>query len=399
MTADGSRGPHPAPPPAAELAFLDNPPEWEGLGRRFLSPRQLMWLRFRRNRMAVAGAVILLGMYLLAAFAPFMAPYAPQTRFPDHLYLQPRRIHLREADGGAWRRPFVYKVTLELDLENFQRTFVEDHSARTPVRLFVRGDPYRLWGLFPMDRHLFGIDDPEEYGPLFLLGGDKFGRDLLARVLDGARISLTLGLVGVAIVLAVGLLLGGLSGLLGGVADNIVQRLIEFVRSIPTIPLWMGLAAALPPDMSPVPRYFAITVIVSFVGWTSLARVVRGKFLSLREEDFILAARAASATEFYLIRAHLIPSFMSYVLVHVTLAIPGMILAETALSYLGLGLRSPTISWGVLLNDAQQLVEIGVHPWILWPAAYVVLTVLAFNFVGDGLRDAADPYAQAGASA
>ncbi len=384
-------------PPGAELGFLESGPEGGG-SRQFLTPRQLMWLRFKRNRMALWGIGLLLLMYLLALFAPVVSPYLAQTRFPDHLYLPPRKVHLREA-GGAFRAPFVYAVKLEVDMESFQRIFVEDLSASTPVRFWIKGDPYRLWGFIPMDRHLVGIDNPAEYGPLFLLGGDKFGRDLLARVLQGARISLTLGLVGVVIVLVIGLLLGGLSGLLGGVVDNIVQRLIEFVRSIPTIPLWMGLAAALPPEMLPVNRYFAITIIVSFVGWTSLARVVRGKFLSTREEDFIMAARAASATEFYLIRAHLIPSFMSYVLVHLTLAIPSMILAETALSYLGLGLRSPTISWGVLLGDAQQLVEIAVHPWILWPAAFVVLTVLAFNFVGDGLRDAADPYAQAGSGA
>ncbi len=384
-----------AAPPVAALGFLESGPE-DGGRRQFLTPRQLMWLRFKRNRMALWGAGVLLLMYLLAGFAPMVSPYLAQTRFPDHLYLPPRKIHVREADGGAFRRPFVYAVQLEVDMENFQRVFVEDPTASTPVRFWTRGDPYELWGLIPLDRHLLGIDDPAAYGPLFLLGGDKFGRDLLARILQGARISLTLGLVGVAIVLIIGLLLGGLSGLLGGIVDNVVQRIIEFVRSIPTIPLWMGLAAALPPEMPPVHRYFAITVIVSFVGWTSLARVVRGKFLATREEDFIMAARAASATEFYLIWAHLVPSFMSYVLVHLTLAIPSMILAETALSYLGLGLRSPTISWGVLLGDAQQLVEIAVHPWILWPAAFVVLTVLAFNFVGDGLRDAADPYAQAG---
>lgn len=398
MDVDARRG---AAPPAveagAELDFLEALPPGSERQREYLSPVQLVWLRFTRNRMAVSGLVFLLLLYLCAALAPFLAPYLPHTRFPDHLYLEPRKIHVRDEEG-QWRRPFVYKVKQEVDLENFQRIFVPDTSARTPVRLWVKGDPYRLLGLIDTDRHLFGIAEPEAYGPLFLLGGDKFGRDLLARILFGARISLTVGLVGVIIVLVVGLLLGGLSGLLGGVVDNIVQRLIEFVRSIPTLPLWMGLAAALPADMRPIPLYFAITIIVSFVGWTSLARVVRGKFLSLRNEDFVLAARAASASEFYLIRAHLVPSFMSYVLVHLTLAVPGMILGETALSFLGLGLRSPTISWGVLLVDAQQLVEIAVHPWILLPAIFVVLTVLAFNFVGDGLRDAADPYAEMDAS-
>ncbi len=377
----------------AELGFLASPPETRSGHRQLLTPRQLVWLRFRRNRMAVVGTVILLVLYLMALFAPFLAPYQPQTRFPDYLYLTPRRIHIRDADGH-WRRPFVYKVTREVDMETFQRTFVEDETARTPIRLLVKGDPYRLWGLIPSSYHLLGIDEPELYGPLFLFGGDKFGRDLWARILFGARISLTIGLVGVGIVLVIGLLLGGLSGLFGGFVDNLVQRLIEFIRSIPSLPLWMGLAAALPANMPQMHVYFAITVIISLIGWTSLARVVRGKFLSLRNEDFVLAARAASASEFYIIRAHLIPSFMSYVLVHLTLAVPGMILGETALSFLGLGLRAPAISWGVLLVDAQQLVEIAVHPWILWPAIFVVVTVLAFNFVGDGLRDAADPYAE-----
>ena len=392
MTATGRM----AAPAAADLpealGFLE-PPSESASRREYLTSRQLMWLRFKQNRLAVIGGAFLLLLYVTAIFAPFLSPYLPQTRFPDHLYLTPRKIHWRDTDG-RWRAPFVYQVTREVDMETFQRTFVEDKDQPpAPVRLFVRGDEYELLGFIPWDRHLIGIDTPEVHGPLFLLGGDKFGRDLLARLLFGGRISLTIGLCGVAIVLVIGLLLGGLSGLLGGIVDDIVQRLIEFIRSIPTLPLWMGLAAALPGDMRPVPLYFSITVIVSLVGWTSLARVVRGMFLSLRNEDFVLAARAANASQFYIIRAHLIPSIMSYVLVHLTLAVPGMILAETALSFLGLGLRSPTISWGVLLVDAQQLVEIAVHPWILWPAVMVVLTVLAFNFVGDGLRDAADPYA------
>jgi peptide/nickel transport system permease protein len=257
----------------------------------------------------------------------------------------------------------------------------------------VQGDPYKFLGLWEMDRHLFGIDEAETAGPFFLLGGDKFGRDLLSRILFGGRISLSIGLIGVAFSLFVGLFLGGLSGLYGGIIDDIIQRVIEFVRSIPTVPLWMGFAAALPADWPILRVYFAITIILSFLGWTTLARVIRGKFLSLRNEDFVLAARSAGATDWYLIWEHLVPSFMSYVLVHLTLAVPNMILGETALSFLGLGLVSPAISWGVLLKDAQQLTEIAIHPWILWPAIFVIITVLAFNFIGDGLRDAADPYA------
>ena len=336
--------------------------------------RRLMWLRIKRNRLAVIGGAFLLLLHVTVVLAPFLSPYLPRTRFPDHPYLPPRKIHWRDTDG-RWRAPFVYRVTQEVDMETFQRTFVEDRDQPpTPVRLLVRGDEYELLGFIPWDRHLIGIDSPDVHGPLFLLGGDKFGRDLLVRLLFGGRISLTIGLCGVAIVLVIGLLLGGLSGLLGGIVDDIVQRLIEFIRSIPTLFLWVGLAwllmavaAALPGDMRQELRYVSIAAVVSPVGWTSLARTYAGNFRS--------------------------PDNMGNVLAHLTLAVPGMILAETALSFLGLGLRSPTISWGVLLVDAQQLVEIAVHPWILWPAVMVVLTVLAFNFVGDGLRDAADPYA------
>ena len=339
-----------------------------------LPPRRLMWLRFQQNRLAVIGGAFLLLLYVTTIFAPFLSPYLPQTRFPDHLYLPPRKIHWRDADGRG-RAPFVYQVTREVDMETFQWTFVEDKDqSPASVRLFVRGDEYELLGFIPWDRHLIGIDSPDMHGPLFLLGGDKFGRDLLARLLFGGRISLTIGLCGVAIVLVIGLLLGGLLGLLDSIVDDIVQRLIQFIRSIPTLLLWVGLAwllvavaAALPVDMRQGSRYVSITATVSPVGWTSLARTYAGNFRS--------------------------PGNKGDVLAHLILAVPKMILAETALSFLGLGLRSPTISWGVLLVDAQQLVEIAVHPWILWPAVMVVLTVLAFNFVGDGLRDAADPYA------
>ena len=335
---------------------------------------------------------MLLLIYLAVLFAPVVAPYDGFHRFNNQLYLPPRDIHIR-GDDGSWRRPFVYAVKVETNKETFTRDFVEDRSQEYPIQFFVKGDPYKLWGLFEMDLHLFGVENVEEVGPVFLLGGDKFGRDIFGRVLFGGRISLTLGLVGVSISLFIGLLLGGLSGLYGGVVDNVIQRLIEFIRSIPTIPLWMGLAAALPADWPQFRIYLGITIILSLIGWTTLARVVRGKFLSLRDEDFVLAAQSAGANQWYLIWQHLVPSFMSYVLVDLTLAIPNMILGETALSFLGLGLVSPAVSWGVMLKDAQQVVEIAIHPWILWPAMFVIVTVLAFNFIGDGLRDAADPYA------
>jgi peptide/nickel transport system permease protein len=372
--------------------FLATGRETAGTSSPFLTPRQMMMIRFRQNKLAVIGLFVLVLTYAGVIFAQFIAPYDPSHRFSTHIYLPPRQIHLLD-EQGAWRLPFVYGVKMETNRETFTRSFVEDTSIRYPVRFFVQGDPYKFLGLWEMDRHLFGIDEAEIAGPFFLLGGDKFGRDLLSRILFGGRISLSIGLIGVAFSLFVGLFLGGLSGLYGGIIDDIIQRVIEFVRSIPTVPLWMGFAAALPADWPILRVYFAITIILSFLGWTTLARVIRGKFLSLRNEDFVLAARSAGATDWYLIWEHLVPSFMSYVLVHLTLAVPNMILGETALSFLGLGLVSPAISWGVLLKDAQQLTEIAIHPWILWPAIFVIITVLAFNFIGDGLRDAADPYA------
>ena len=359
---------------------------------QYLTPRQLMYMRFCRNKLAIVGFWFLVILYLAALLAPMIAPYDKAHRFNGALYMPPRSIQFRGEDG-SWQRPFVYALTMETNKETFTREFVEDRAQKYPIRFLVQGDPYKLWGLFKLDWHLYGVENAEEVGPIFLLGGDKFGRDVFGRILFGGRISLTIGLVGVTISLFIGLLLGGLSGLYGGVIDNLIQRLIEFLRSIPTIPLWMGLAAALPGDWPQLRIYFGITLILSLLGWTTLARVIRGKFLSLREEDFVLAAQSAGANQWYLIWQHLIPSFMSYVLVALTLAIPGMILGETALSFLGLGLVSPTVSWGVMLKDAQQVIEIAIRPWILTPALFVIATVLAFNFIGDGLRDAADPYA------
>lgn len=383
------------PSPYDEPGMIEFPADEEVLN--VLSPRQLMIRRFFKSRLAVLGLVILILLYTGVLFADFIAPYDPTHRFSKFIHAPPRSIHFVDTEGN-WRGPFVYGLKSEVDRVNFQRIFVEDPEQIYPLQFLVRGDPYKLWGLIETDLHLYGVPDvdPEDIGPVYILGSDHFGRDLFSRIVMGSRISLTIGLIGVGLSLFIGLLLGGLSGLYGGMIDSVIQRLIEFIRSMPTIPLWMALAAALPPDLPQAQMYFGITIILSFVGWTTLARVIRGKFLSLRNEDFVLAARQAGASELYLIRSHLIPSFMSYILVYLTLAIPGMVLGETALSFLGLGLAAPTISWGVLLRDAQDLQAVALHSWILTPALFVVLTVLAFNFVGDGLRDAADPYAVRG---
>jgi peptide/nickel transport system permease protein len=350
---------------------------------------QLMWWRFRRHRMAIVSIGILILLYLTAAFCEFVAPHDPNIFYQEFTYAPPRAIHFVDEEGFHLR-PFVYGYTKERNLETFALTFVPDETVRYPIYFFIRGTPYKLWGLFESDIHLFGIEAEE---PLFLLGADRLGRDLFSRIVYGARISLSIGLVGVFLSMVLGILIGGISGYYGGTVDLVVQRLIELLIAIPTIPLWMGLSAALPPDWSPVRTYFGITVILSVIGWSGLARVVRGKFMSLREEDFVMAAQLMNATDMRVIWRHLVPSFLSHLIASLTLAVPGMILAETSLSFLGIGMRPPAISWGVLLQEAQNFRSVANAPWLLIPGLFVVLAVLAFNFVGDGLRDAADPYA------
>ena len=331
---------------------------------------------------------MLLLLYAAALFAGFVAPYGPFTRNNDYINAPPTPLRL-VAEDGLHLRPFVYAVRGEVDMESLRRRYAEDTSRRYPLSLLVRGEPYRLWGLIETDRHLFGVEAP---GVVYLFGTDDLGRDMFARVLHAGRISLSIGLLGVAFSFVLGLLFGGLSGFYGGAVDLVIQRVVEFLISIPQIPLWMALSAALPANWPPLRVYFGITLILSIVGWTGLARVVRGKLLELREADFVMAARVAGALDGAIIRRHLLPSFMSYLIVSLTLAVPGMILGETALSFLGLGLRPPVVSWGVLLQKAQNLRTVALHSWLLIPAGFVVVTVLAFNFLGDGLRDAADPY-------
>ena len=349
---------------------------------------QLVWWKFRKHKMALVAGVVLALMYFIAVFCEFLSPYLPGTRFPDYLYAPPQRLRLLASGYGF--EPHVYGLTRARDPETFRRTFTIDREQRFRVRLFVRAEEYRLWGLFKSDLHLFGSDD----GPVLLFGADRLGRDLFTRILYGARISLSVGLVGIFFTFLFGMILGGLSGYLGGTVDTVIQRLVDLLISIPTIPLWMALAAALPRDWPPVRIYFGIVIIFSIIGWTGLARVIRGKLLALREEDFVMAGRIAGATQRAIIGKHLLPSFASYIIVSLTLAIPQTILGETALSFLGLGLQPPVVSWGVLLQDAQNVQAIAHHAWLLIPCLFVVVTVLMFNFLGDGLRDAADPYSR-----
>ena len=348
---------------------------------------RLMWWKFRDHKVAVFALCALIPLYLIATFCEFLSPNDPYKRNAQRNFAPPQKIHLFHK--GKLRSPFVYAQVQHVDADTLARTYSEDEGNPLTIRLWVRGNPYRLWGLIPLERRVFGLENGER---LYLMGTDRLGRDLFSRILYGSRISLTLGLMGVAISLVFGITIGGISGYYGGWIDNLVQRFIEILRSFPTIPLWLALSAAVPSHWPQVRVYFCMTVILAFIGWTDLARVVRGKLLALREEDYAIAAKVAGVPEFSIVMKHLIPGFMSHLIVSVTLAIPGMILAETSLSFLGLGLRAPTISWGVLLKDAQNFNAVVLYPWLMYPVAFVIVTVLMFNFLGDGLRDAADPY-------
>ena len=348
---------------------------------------KLMWLKFKKHRMAVVSIIVLGFVYILAIFCEFLSPFDPHQHDSKYMYAPPQRIRFRTQEGFQLR-PVVYGFKVARDPETLRLLYEPDPEKVYPIHFFIRGDKYKFWGIWETDLHLFGVKE----GRVLLLGADRLGRDLLSRIIYGTRVSSSIGLIGVFLSFVLGVLIGGFSGYFGGIVDTIAQRIIEFLRSIPKIPLWMGLSAALPPHWSPVKLYLGITIILSLIGWTNLARVVRSKFLSLREEDFVKAAKICGAREVRIIFRHMLPSFFSYIIAAITLAIPGMIIGETSLSFLGLGMRAPSISWGVLLQEAQNIRTVALYPWLLIPGLLVIITVLAFNFLGDGLRDAADPY-------
>ena len=381
----------PTPPPGDDAVVTSpaaEPSRSAAIQGGTSSQWRLIYRRFRRHKVAFVSVWVVLAIYFVVAFAEILAPTTATAHNPDYTYAPPQQLHIyHETEGFGL---YVHGFNVTRDPDTFANQFEIDEDSYIPVGLFVSGEPYELWGLFPMDLHLIGPEDPSE--PFYLWGADRAGRDSLSRIIYGSRVSLSIGLVGVAVSLILGVVLGGISGYYGGKPDTLIQRIIEFLMSIPTLPLWLALSAAIPSSWGPLARYFAITAILSVIGWTGMAREVRGKFLSLREEDFITAALLDGCSRPRIIFRHMVPSFSSHLIASLTMSVPGMILGETALSFLGLGLQSPAVSWGVLLQDAQNIRTIETAPWLMLPGLALFVTVLAMNFVGDGLRDAADPY-------
>ncbi|MCA0919160.1 ABC transporter permease [Pseudooceanicola nanhaiensis] len=363
-----------------EFATLADTPEAR------LSLHRLTLRRFARHRLAMISAIFLLTCYLLLPLVGFIAPYGPNTRNAEHIFAPPQLIHIFH-DGGL-NAPFVYPISGEANLAEYRWDYTADTDAPQSLRWFCPGDPYKLAGLIPSQTHLFCAPDDTT---VFLWGSDRLGRDVFSRILYGAQLSLTVGLVGIAISMGLGIFFGAIAGYFGGGLDYAIQRLIEILRSIPELPLWLALSAAVPSHWGPVSVFFAISIILGLLDWPGLARAVRAKFFSLREEDFVQAAEMMGAKPSRIIRRHLLPNFRSHLIASAALSIPSMILGETALSFLGLGLRAPAVSWGVMLNDAQHLSSIEIYPWTALPMLPIIIVVLAFSFMGDGLRDALDP--------
>ncbi len=362
----------------------------------FLSQRQLIWMRFNKHKLAVAGMYSLAIIYTLALFAEFFAPYTSGWKDLGNIYTPPQTPRLSIQNGIH-----IHGIRRQIDPITFKSTYVEDRSVLVPLAFFVKGPEYKLWGILPANRHFFGVDMDKftrmnpvaDIKPAFyLLGADKYGRDIFSRIVYGARVSLFLGLFSIMITFVLGIAIGGVSGYIGGGLDIFIQRTIEILNCIPRLPLWIAMSAAVPPEWSALRVYFAITVLLSLLHWTGLARVVRGKMLSLREEDYTVAAMLLGASHFRIIFRHLVPGFASHIIVSITMSIPTMILGETSLSFLGLGLRPPVVSWGVMLQDCMNMQTVVHYPWIMMPMFFLILLVLSFNFMGDGLRDAADPY-------
>ncbi len=352
--------------------------------------RQLVWWRFKRHFMALLGCGIIAIFLFIGIFAEFLAPYTTSLRDPAFVGGPPTRVHFFDKKGQFYIRPFVYGYTTKRHPVTLRPISTIDETRRLPLKFFIKGKKYKLWHIFSLNTHLFGV----QKGFIHLFGTDELGRDVFSRSLYATRTSLSIGLIGVFFTFVIGLTMGGIAGFFGGTIDNIIMRLTEFIRSIPEIPLWLGLSASLPRDWSALKVYLAITIILSLISWTNLARRVRSKLLALREEDFIISAKLAGCSSTRIITRHLLPSFLSYIIVDITISFPWMILGETSLSFLGLGLREPAVSWGVLLYSAQSILSLAHMPWLLIPAIFVIIAVIAFNFIGDGLRDAADPYSK-----
>ena len=349
---------------------------------------QLAWRRFRKNRLGLISAVILVVLYLLAMFAEFLGPYYFDEFHGTRVFAPPQTVHLLTEEGRI-TRPFTYAYTMELNMTTLARTYTEDRSKRYPIRFFVKGRPYRMFWIFELDRRLLGFD---EGGSLFLLGTDSLGRDLLSRILKGAQVSLSVPLIGTLITIILGSVLGVASGYFGGLIDNVIQRFIEVILSFPRIPLWLALSAAVPKTWPSSYVYLSVVVILSLIGWGGLARVVRGKVLAYRGEEYVLAAQSVGASSWRIITRHLTPGSLSHIIVVATLGIPGLILGESALSFLGVGITPPMTSWGVLIKDAQHINAIVNNPHLMIPGFMIILAVLCFNFLGDAMRDAADPF-------